>query len=205
MIEVELKFQVLNENEVLDFLKNLEFVSEKRIVDVYLDTAEGDLFKRGIFVRIRDDKSLDFKYNLDDDDWHEHCDEHSFVLPLGNVPDVNANCRLLGLKEIEKGLEEFKAKNNLIDSMAVDKVRKKFKDGEFEYCLDLVKDMGLFLEIEAEGKEGEDLEAVKMRMREKLKGLNLKKITTGYNEIYWREHNFELYMQGKYLLEEDKV
>lgn len=230
MIEIELKFRVLDESEILEFLKGLEFVSEKRGIDIYLDTTEGNLFKRGIFVRIRDGESLDFKYNLDDDDRHEHCDEHSFVLPLENVSGVNSNCRILKLKEISEGLEEFKVKNNLIESMTVDKVRKKFRDDEFEYCLDLVKGMGLFLEIEAEGteksemlrdkvsgttkvvsgttqggKEGEDLEAVKTKMREKLKGLNLKKITTGYNELYWRKHNFELYMQGRYLLEEDKV
>ncbi|MBW2963483.1 CYTH domain-containing protein [Candidatus Woesearchaeota archaeon] len=205
MIEVELKFQVLDEEEVKIFLKDLEYVSEKRIVDVYLDTVEGDLFKKGIFIRVRDGKKLDFKYNLEDDDRHEHCDEHSFVLPLGNISGVNSNCKILGLKEIEKNFEEFKEKNNLINSMTVDKVRKKFKDEEFEYCLDKVEGMGLFLEIEAEGKEGEDLEAIKAKMREKLKGLDLKKITTGYNEIYWRKHNFELYMQGKYLLEEDKV
>lgn len=205
MIEIELKFQVLDENQVFDFLKNLEFVSEKRMVDVYLDTAEGDLFKRGIFVRVRDGRKLDFKYNLEEDDRHEHCNEHSFILPLKDVPGVNKNCKILGLCEIEGSLEEFKLKNKLVESVIVDKVRKKFKDDEFEYCLDLVRGMGLFLEIEAEGREGDDLEAVKTRMREKLKGLALKKITTGYNEIYWRKHNFDLYKQGRYLLEEDKV
>ncbi len=217
MIEVEFKFQVLDENEVLEFLKKLEFVSEKRGMDVYLDTAEGNLFKKGIFVRIRDGESLDFKYNLEQN-WHEHCDEHSFILPLENISGVNDNCKILGLVEVKKDLEEFKVKNNLMESVVIDKKRKKFKDEEFEYCLDFIEGLGLFLEIEAEGtekseisgtaqggKEGEDLEAVKARMKEKLKDLKLKIITTGYVELYWRKHNFDLYKQGRYLLEEDKV
>ena len=50
-IEVELKFQILDESQIKNFLKNLNFVNKKRIVDVYLDTKDADLFKKGFFIR----------------------------------------------------------------------------------------------------------------------------------------------------------
>jgi predicted adenylyl cyclase CyaB len=208
-LEVELKFQVLDELQTKNFLKNLKFLGEKRNVDVYLDTKDGDLYKRGIFIRIRDNKKLEFKFNLADIQSkefskHEHCDEFSFPLPLtqDSIRKINEVCRILGLKEA-LSLEELKSKNNLIDSIVIDKVRQKFTDGKFEYSFDDVKDLGKFLEIEYRASSDEDAEKIKEEMREKLKGLNLKLITTGYNELYWRKNNFELYLQGRYLLEED--
>ena len=64
--------------------------------------------------------------------------------------------------------------------------------------------MGKFLEIEAEGQEGENFERIKQRIREKVNNLDLKLITTGYNELYWRKYNYDLYRQGRYFLEEDR-
>jgi adenylate cyclase class IV len=208
-LEVELKFQVLDELRTKNFLKNLKFLGEKRTIDVYLDTKDGDLYKRGIFIRIRDNKKLEFKFNLADIQSkefskHEHCDEFSFPLPLtqDSIRKINEVCRILGLKEA-LSLEELKSKNNLIDSIVIDKARQKFTDGKFEYSFDDVKDLGKFLEVEYRASSDEDVEKIKEEMREKLKGLNLKLITTGYNELYWRKNNFELYLQGRYLLEED--
>jgi len=167
IIEIEFKFQVLDKKQIEAFLNNLKFISRKRIVDVYLDTTSGDLYKKGIFIRIRDNKTLDFKFNPEDlknleaISNHEHCDEHSVSLPLtnGSLKALNQNCNILGLSVIKTpNLEEFKNLNNFVESVLIDKVR----------------------------------------------GLKLKLITTGYNELYWRKHNFDLYRQGRYLLEEDR-
>ena len=211
-IEVELKFQVLDESQIKDFLKNLKFVGEKRIVDIYLDTKNGDLFKKGIFLRIRDNKKLDFKFNLadfqnqDSISRHEHSDEFSFSLPLSkdSIEKINNILRILKLKEITSpSLEELKTKNRLIDSMIIDKIRKIFYDGKFEYSLDEIKDLGKFIEIEFLAQEKDDLDRIKDEMRKKLEGLKLELITTGYCEVYWRKHDFNLYLQGRYLFQED--
>lgn len=211
-IEVELRFQVLDEPQIKEFLKNLKFIEERRIVDIYLDTKNEGLYKKGIFIRIRDNKKLDFKFNLadfQDQDRiseHEHCDEFSFSLPLSNdsMEPVNKICRTLNLREITRpSLEELKAKNNFIDSIKIDKTRRKFTDGKFEVSFDDVKGLGKFIEIEFLASERDDLEEIKKEMREKLDGLKLKKITTGYNEVYWRKYDFNLYLQGRYLFEED--
>ncbi len=208
-IEIELKFQVLEEPQVRDFLKNLSFINKKRIVDIYLDTKNADLYKKGFFIRIRDNKILDFKYNLEDvEGKHEHCEEHSFLLPLttDSLNSINKICKVLGLVGITNpSLEELKIKNNFISSMVIDKVRERYKNENFGFCFDVVKKMGKFLEIEAHVSSEEDLEKIKNKMREKIKNLKLKLITTGYNELYWKKHNIEIYKQGRYLLEEDKI
>lgn len=211
-VEIELKYQVLDEAQIQEFLKKLAFIGRERIVDIYLDTKDGNLYKKGIFIRIRNNKTLDFKYNLEDFrnlgrvSRHEQCNEHSFPLSLTNDAHkaINQNCRILGLIEIlTPDLEELKLKNDLIKSVKIDKIRQKFKDGRFEYSFDDVKDLGKFLEIETEGQEGENFEQIKQRIREKVSNLNLKLITTGYNELYWRKYNYDLYRQGRYFLEED--
>jgi predicted adenylyl cyclase CyaB len=207
-IEVELKLQILDEAQVKNFLKDLSFISEKRVVDTYLDTKDANLFKKGFFVRIRDNKTLDFKYNLEDiENKHEHCEEHSFSLPLtiDSLDSLNRVCKILGLAEIKNpDLEELLTENSFINFMIIDKTRKTYKDEDFVFCFDVVKGMGKFLEIEAHANIGDDLEKIKNKMREKIKNLKLKSITIGYGELYWKKHNAEIYKQGKYLLEEDK-
>ena len=211
-IEIELKYQIKDENQVQEFLKKSVFINKKRIVDTYLDTKDGNLYKKGVFIRIRDNKTLDFKYNLEDFSnlnkvsMHEQCDEYSFPLPLTNnsIKVVNQNCRILGLVGISNpNLEELKVKNNLINSVVIDKIRQKFRDEEFEYSFDDVKKLGKFFEIETEGREGENFEEIKRGIRKKVKNLNLKFITAGYCEIYWRKYDFNLYLQGRYLFKED--
>ncbi|OGI12075.1 hypothetical protein A3K64_01895 [Candidatus Micrarchaeota archaeon RBG_16_36_9] len=207
-IEIELKFQILDENQARNFLKSLDLINKKRIVDIYLDTRDAKLYKNGFFIRIRDNRTLDFKYNLRDmEGKHEHCEEHSFSLPLkvDSLDEINQVCKALGLLGISSpSLEEFKIKNNFIDSMIIDKIRELYKDEDFGFCFDDVKEMGEFLEVEAYASKEENLEEVKNKMRERIKGLKLKLITTGYNELYWKKHNIEIYKQGKYFLEEDK-
>jgi len=211
-IEVELKFQILDEDQIKRFLKKLKFINAGRMVDVYLDTKEGNLYKKGIFVRIRDNKKLEIKFNLDAFknqnglSRHEECSEFSFSLPLvkNSINTINEICRKLNLKEITiSSIEELKNKNNLTDSMVIDKVRQKYTDGKFEYSFDDVKGLGKFIEIEFLTSKENNLEEIKNEMRKRLKGLKLKLITTGYNEVYWRKYNFNLYLQGRYLFEED--
>lgn len=207
-IEIELKFQILDESKVRDFLKNLKLIDKRRIVDFYLDTKNADLYKKGFFIRIRDNKILDFKYNLDDiESKHEHCEEHSFPLPIriDSLDTINRICKILRLVEIATpDLDEFRANNNFIDSVIIDKTREKYKDENFEFCFDNVKDIGKFLEVETHATTKDVLETIKNKMRERINGLKLKLITTGYNELYWKKHNIEIYKQGKYHLEEDK-
>jgi adenylate cyclase class IV len=209
VIEVELKFQILDEIQVREFIKNLKFISRRKIVDKYLDTKNADLYKKGLFIRIRDDNNMDFKYNLEDTECkHEHCEEHSFSLPLtiDSLVSINKICRVLSLNNImNPNIEEFMTRNNLIVSITNDKIREVYRDEKFEFCLDDVKGLGKFIEIEMHAAKEDDLEKIKDAMRERIRGLKIKLITTGYNELYWKKNNSDIYRQGKYHLEEDKT
>jgi adenylate cyclase class IV len=215
-IEVELKFEVLNKSELSSFLKNLELKSKKRVKDLYLDTLDGELFKKGIFIRLRNGSSLDFKFNLaevqkeisDQPFDHSHCDEYTFSVPLKDdvLNELNEVASLLGMKTLKKAeLPTFKKLNNLIESVKVDRKRSIYKAGQFDIVIDEVDNLGNYLEIEYMTSDNSNLEKVKNDMRDYLKNLQLKYINTGYNELYWRKNNFPLYLQGKYLLDEDFV
>jgi adenylate cyclase class IV len=213
-IEIELKFEILDGAEVNRFVKDLAVIEEKRIVDVYLDTAGADLFKRGIFVRIRNGNKFDIKFNkedigksLDENIEHTHCDEVSQRLPLAqdSMIAINETLVILGLHSmITPDVEDLMQRNNLVESITVDKHRVSYKDGEFHIDIDAVKGLGDYLEIEKMTDELEDRSKVLNAMRRRLDGLKLKHVDVGYNELYWRKHDFDLYLQGKYLLAEDR-
>ena len=213
-IEVEMKFEILAPDQIETFLKTLTFVGEKRVADTYLDTPKGDLFKRGIFIRIRDGKKLDFKFNADDiaqstneHTQHLHCDEISLSLPLTTeeLPQLNETLQTLGMKPVEvPTVEDLLARNNLTKSMTIDKRRRSYVGNEFNIDVDSVQGLGEYLEIEKMTDEHDDSARIQAAMQRFLAGLDLHYVDTGYNELYWRKHNFELYLQGKYLLPEDR-
>jgi adenylate cyclase class IV len=214
-IEVEIKYQVLDEKQLRDFLKNLKFIGRKREIDVYFDTPDGSLYKKSSFIRIRNNKTLDFKYSLaailrgknGKIKKDEHFKDYSFPLPLtrSSLLKIKQICKVIGLKEMKTlDLEEFKAENNLIDSMIIDKIRGKYRDEKFEYCRDKLRKLGTFLEIEALTSNEKEVRKLKREMVDKLKGLKLKRITTGYCGLYWRKYNFDLYRRARYIMEEDR-
>jgi adenylate cyclase class IV len=213
-IEVELKFEIVNTKQIDGFLKEYTYVDEKHIIDVYLDTNDGDFFQRGIFIRIRNGSKLDIKFNKEDIGKthdqkieHNHCDEVSLLLPLTSdvLDSINDTLRELHMTEITSAnIDEFKTKNNLIESITFDKKRRTFEGKGYEIDIDTVKDLGEYLEIEKLTDEKDDPKRIINNMKKLLKGLELHPIDTGYNELYWRKNNFDLYLKGKYFLAEDR-
>lgn len=207
-IEVEFRFEIHDESKVREFLNRLTFLSKIQQKDIYFDTESGDLFKRGIFIRSRNGKSLDFKFNLEDlENKHEHCDEHSFSLPISekDLESLNIVCDRLGLESLNvANLEKFMGNNKLKEFVIIDKTREKFKDDDFVFCLDDVNGFGKFLEIESMALQDSDLEELKRRMIERVKIFNPKFLPTGYIELFVKRKDFNLYKQGRYLIDEDK-
>jgi adenylate cyclase class IV len=219
-IEIESKFEILDKSSLDSFLNNLTFIGEKHIVDQYYDTKDGNLFKQGVFVRNRDKQKLDFKFNLEDfqndlhDNNHEHWDEFSYQFPISQVSSFNHVCKLLSLKPyVAKGpndpityatLQEWLDDNNLVKSVTIDKNRKTYRDDIFLYQIDQVERLGTYLEIETEVTERSKIKKLKKEMKERIKYLKLKLVSTGYYELFLRKHNFNLYLEGKYVLAEDK-
>ncbi len=210
--ELELKFQVLDKTQLENFLKNLKFLKNEKIGDIYLDTEDAELYRKGVFIRIRNTNKLQIKFNPADVvnqhkmGAHEVCSEYSFRLPLSenDVKNLNEILEFLNLERISSpSLDELKERNSLVDSIVIDKKRKIFTNGKFLIAVDEVKDLGTFIEIEAKIRGSENIEPIKEEMLNLVKDLKLKRITTGYNELWWRKRDFRIYLQGRYLLEED--
>lgn len=61
MIEIELKYELESKLKL-----DLNNSFEKIVEDIYYDTSDYKLLRSGNFLRIRNNKSLDFKLNADD-------------------------------------------------------------------------------------------------------------------------------------------
>lgn len=212
-IEIELRYEVLDMAQILSFLASAKKLHTKHDIDVYFDTPARILWKRGIFIRIRNDKKLDIKFNracLHDSSIErlDYCEEYSFSLPLQQeaLPKINDVFKNLDLNLItEAHLDSFKSSNDFEEHYVVDKVRTSYEYNSFTIAIDDVAGLGTFLEIEQMAHNADDLENVKNDMRTTLAGLPLRPVRLGYCSQVLKKTQFECYLQGRYILKEDLV
>lgn len=212
-IEIELRYEVVDRTQLMKFLEPLQQLHSKRDIDIYLDNPQALLYQKGIFIRIRNGKKLDIKFNratLENPDLaiQDYCEEHSFALPLQEKDLGKLNELLISLDlqpTAVADLEHVKNANNFDEHYRVDKMRTSYKHHSFTVCLDEVADLGTFLEIELMATTIEDLAAVKQQMQQLIKGLDLAPLKTGYGTLLLRKKHFEHYLQGRFILEEDKA
>lgn len=141
-IEVELKYRVKNEKELLHWLKNnAEKVYEFRQIDEYYTPAHKNFFKKRVpneYLRIRQSGrkySIAYKYwYAQSDGEHSHCDEYETDIEDGEQ-----------VRKIFKALEFKKL-------VTVDKHRTVYEYKNFEIEIDDVKEVGLVCEIEIKGE-----------------------------------------------------
>jgi len=210
-IEIELKYQILEESKVHDFVKNLHLLGVKRVVDCYLDTEDASLFKKGIYIRVRDNKKIDIKFNracLNDPnlELQSYCEEHSFNVPFTNesIIEINSLHHSLDLASISHhDLDNYRYANNLIEHRIVDKIRTSYLVDDFTIVLDDVVGLGKFLEIEFMAFNLENFDFIKAEMQKLLQGLHLKPLLTGYDALILRQQNFKQYIRGRFALKED--
>lgn len=212
-IEIELRYEIINQDQLMQFLAPLQQLQSKRDIDIYLDNSQALLYQKGIFIRIRNGKKLDIKFNracLDNPGLaiQDYCEEHSFALPLqeSDLPRLNELLISLNLNPITiPDLEQLKAANNFGTHYTVDKTRTSYQHDAFTLCVDHVTDLGTFLEIELMANSIEDLAAIKQEMQHVIKGLALVPLKTGYGTLLLRKKHFEHYLMGRFILEEDKI
>ena len=212
-IEIELRYEVLDLTQVTDFLSCAKQLHKRRDVDLYFDTPDRILWKRGIFIRTRNNKKLEIKFNrecLQDltIDRLDYCEEHSFALPLeeSRLQELNLLLASLDLKTIAcADFEILRSVNALDVHYAIDKVRTSYAYNSFTIAVDEVAGLGTFLEIELMAKDVDDLENVKHDMQLAIAGLRLQPIGAGYGSLILKKNDFECYIQGRYALKTDKL
>jgi len=211
-IEIELRYQVMNPSELSDFFKPMEYLDSKHVVDTYLDTPDLKLYQRGIYVRIRNNKKLDIKFNranLDNPNLprQDYCEEHSFALPLQNEDLTRLNTVLtsIDLKTTSiADLSQIQTINNFSSQYVVDKKRTSYKHAVFTFCVDVLENFGTYLEIELMAQNADHIESVKKEMHLLLLPLSLQPLRLGYTEMVLRKNRFDDYCRGRYALEENK-
>lgn len=211
--EIELRYEVLSSNGLEQFLAQLTFINKKQVIDIYLDTLDGDLVKKGIYIRKRNAKTVDIKFNracLEDPSLpsQPYCEEYSFSLPLisAELEKFNGVIQSLGLKPLAiPNLDAFMTSNKLIDHLIIDKIRSSYKHDIFTIALDEIKELGTFLEIEIMSQSTENLEQITYDMKTILAGLHIKPLKFGAVTLMLRKKYFDLYLQSRFALEEDKI
>jgi adenylate cyclase class IV len=211
LIEIEMRFQVLNESAIEQFVQKLTFLNKKRMIDIYLDTPQAELCKKGLWIRIRDQKRIDYKFNracLADPnlEMQPYCEEHSFgyPLPTEQLPRFNELNEEL-LLHPGSTLAEFMENNRLIEHRTVDKIRASYQLDEFTIVVDRVDGLGTFLEFELMAKNPDNVAQIKNKMDNALAGLDLKRLKTSYDVLLLRKNNFDQYLQSRFILDEDKI
>src|SRR5260370_5631920 len=87
MIEVELKCELFPKSlpKLQERLQHMTFDGTAHNVDRYYDTPRFDLLQQAVFVRVRNDHQLEFKFNEQGETVHRQSTERVFSL----FPDPN--------------------------------------------------------------------------------------------------------------------
>lgn len=211
-IEIELRYELVDTVDLAHFIQTLTLVHTKQVVDIYLDTMQADLIAQGIYIRIRDNKKIDIKFNracLTDKnlELQPYCEEYSFALPMAQNQLTKFNDIITDLGLIPLAIPDFtlfKTVNCLIEHRTVDKVRTTYTTNDLTIMIDQVKELGMFLEIEVMAADTNSLDTITSHMRALLAPLHLKPLTTGYDSLILRKQNFSQYLRGRFVLAEDK-
>ena len=208
MIELELKHEMKSIPKVLG---ELDIIKEKDQVDIYYDTHNYDLLRNGNFLRIRNDKRLEFKLYAGDDS-HLFCQETDFDLDkLSNNKDKINNILMgIGLKTLDN-LTSFKQiidSNGLIVLSPIIKHRTSYKyDDNITISVDKVDNLGIYMEseimIDKNNLSSNEADKIKEELVSSLKKASIltgkeKSVNIGYVELYLLKHNIEAYNLGKY-------
>lgn len=211
-LEIEKKYQVLGA-DLTPLLAKFNYMNKKQVIDEYFDDRDGKFYREGVFIRIRNQKTLDIKFNpahLGRRNVHEHvsCAEYSFCEPFSNddLDTFDALEQLIGtVKPSGSTFASFLHSNQLISLLLIDKVRTSYQNDDFTLVIDTIENLEMILEIEYTGpNKNPDVQQVVSEINSLMQGIPAIPLATGSFEMILKKQNFELYRQGKYLMEEDR-
>jgi adenylate cyclase class IV len=214
-IEVELRYEVVDLASISTFIEKLNFLKKKQDIDIYFDTREADLLSKGIFIRARNARTIDVKFNrecINDPllPMQPYCEEYSFSNPITEqeYKRFNEIVSSLKLKTVEFSndfFERFKEANNFSEHYRIEKERAEYSTDIFTIAFDEVKDLGMFLEVECMANDKSEVEDIEKKMRDFVKPLALKPFNTGYGTLFLRKNNFAHYLKSRFILKEDLI
>ena len=203
MIEVELKFAITPDSRARleTYLARAECARRLHNSDSYCDTPSFDLLRQAVFVRIRNQQRLEFKFNEQAAPAHLFCTERAFSLSAGPEQVAEMNSLFAGFLPRWQAADmvgEALHKNGLIELARIENRRAEYRYENMVLCVDHVKGLGDFLEIETQREaESESHQAIE-RVQSFAAGLEVRQVHVGYVELWLQKHRPRVYRQGKY-------
>lgn len=200
MIELELKYEL---NKRINI--NLEPASIKIVEDIYYDTKDYELLKKGNFLRVRNNKSLDFKLNVNNLE-HLYCKETNYELKDDNISKINEVIKDLNINIHLNDVKDISSKFDVLAHLKKKRYSYKLEENVI-MVIDEVENLGNFLEIEydidKDAITNEEKEYYKKYLTELLKKHSIllddmKYVSIGYVELYLKKHNPKAYHLGIY-------
>ncbi len=205
LIETELKCKLSPElfSKLQKKLQQLRFDGTVHNIDTYYDTSDFALLKQAVFVRVRNNKQLDFKFNEKIVKVHGQSTERTFSLPLSVDKAEKMNAlftRFLPCWQSSPTVETAFKENGLIELARIDNRRDAHSGNKVYVSIDHVAGLGDFLEVETHNEEGADTTKAVARLQNFVADLDVQHINVGYVELWLLEHNPLAYELGQYHL-----
>ncbi len=205
LIEVELKCELYPEllYKLDQKLLDMRFHGIVSNTDIYYDTPGWNLLQQAVFVRVRNSRLLEFKFNNHAEQAHSQSIER--VFPLRPEPEIATKMNSLFLDFLPHwsaaaDFAEAITINDLIMLAQIHNTREIYSKDDMHLTIDHVEDLGDFLEVEVHCEEGTDTSKALARLHCFLAGLGVQPIAVGYVELWLRIHNPQAYQVGKYRL-----
>jgi adenylate cyclase class IV len=203
MIEIELKFE-LPPGAKSQFKKHFPMMRLVRCLrnsDIYYDTPEFDLLRQAVFVRVRNQRRLEFKFNEQAAPAHIQSTERSFSLrpSPSQAQEMHALfSRFLPHWRAAASVEEALYRNGMTELARIENQRTQYSYGGLIICMDQVEGLGEFLEIEIQCEDGSNTQPAVARIQNLAAGFAAQPVRVGYVELWLREHHPRVYRLGKY-------
>ena len=205
MIEVELKagLSLEAERRLRGKVQAMEFQGIVPCWDVYYDTGGLDLLQNAVFVRVRDNSQLQFKFNESADPAHVQSLERVFRLvpDQAQAEEMNALfARFLPFWHAAPDFETARVTNRLIELAHIRNRREVYTGNGIHLSIDHVEGLGDFLEVEVQCEERAEAEKAVAVLQAFLAELDVQPLSVGYVELWLRVHNPQAYQLGRYHL-----
>ena len=206
MIEVELKFALLPTSwqQLQKRIEPIHLTGKTKNDDIYYDTAQFDLLRQAVFVRVRNHTHLEFKFNEEAAPAHIQCAERLFPLASEQQMDeINLLfAQFLPQWHSAPTMHDLFHNRGLIELVHIENQRTQYQYNEITLCVDCVNGLGNFVEMEMqceEESETQQAEAYLQRFAESLtEDLEMRQVRIGYVELWLQKHRPQVYRLGKY-------
>jgi adenylate cyclase, class 2 len=205
VVEVELKFRILPTDwpKIREKLGSMQFLGRSENDDRYYDTQGFDFLQQAVFVRVRNQRLLECKFNERADLAHVQCTERVFPLEpeLHQAEHMNALFRhFYPSWQHAMTVKEAIQKNNLRELACIKNTRKQYGSENLVACVDHVEGLGDYFELETQIEKGRDTSCAVAKLQGFVADLALERIPVGYVELWLRLHHAEAYQRGRYKL-----